>query len=49
MVRGKGRREDHLPLPADVGEALVGYIAEGLPRIEGHRAVFLTRYAPFGR
>ncbi len=48
VVRGKGRREDHLPLPADVGEALVGYITEGRPRIEGHRAVFLTRYAPFG-
>ncbi len=31
-----------------MGEALVGYITEGRPRIEGHRAVFLTRYAPFG-
>jgi len=48
VVRGKGRRDDHLPLPGDVGEALVGYITEGRPRIEGHRAVFLTRYAPFG-
>ena len=26
VVRGKGRREDRLPLPADVGEALVGYL-----------------------
>src|SRR5207247_2065960 len=29
VVRGKARRQDTLPLPADVGEALAAYLARG--------------------
>ena len=29
VVRGKGRRQDRLPLPAEVGEALVAYLSAG--------------------
>jgi integrase/recombinase XerD len=32
VVRGKGRREERLPLPADVGEAVVGWLRRGRPR-----------------
>lgn len=45
-VRGKGRRVDRLPLPADVGEALAGYLSEHRPRAET-RAVFVTVVAPW--
>jgi integrase/recombinase XerD len=45
VVRGKGRHEERLPLPADVGEALVGYLRRGRPRT-AQRAVFLRAYAP---
>lgn len=45
VVRGKGRHEERLPLPADVGEALVGYLRRGRPST-ALRAVFLTAYAP---
>ena len=31
VVRGKGRREDRLPLAADVGEALVAYLSGARP------------------
>ena len=34
LVRGKGRRQERLPLPADVGEALAGWLARGRPRCE---------------
>jgi integrase/recombinase XerD len=44
-VRGKARRRDRLPLPVEVGEAVVGYLRDGRPRSE-HREVFLTLYAP---
>jgi site-specific recombinase XerD len=47
IVRGKGGREDRLPLPADVGEALAGYLRRGRPR-GGHREVFLRARAPYG-
>lgn len=45
-VRGKGRRNERLPLPADVGEALTAYLTDGRPPAE-HRNVFLTRQAPW--
>ena len=32
MVRGKGSRHERLPLPADVGDALAGWIERGRPR-----------------
>lgn len=47
MVRGKGGRQDRLPLPAEVGDALVAYLSIGRDR-EGARALFLTCRAPRG-
>lgn len=47
VVRGKGRREDRMPLPTDVGEALVAYLSEVRPRLQV-RNVFLTCRAPLG-
>jgi integrase len=46
VVRGKGRRQDRLPLPAEVGEALVAHLSCCDP--EGARHVFLTCRAPRG-
>ena len=34
LVRGKGSRLERLPLPADVGEALVGWLVRGRPRCQ---------------
>lgn len=45
VIRGKGSRVDRLPLPCDVGGALVDYLRHGRPRGFG-RAVFLTACAP---
>lgn len=45
VIRGKGSRVDRLPLPGDVGEALVGYLRHGRPRGFG-RTVFVTACAP---
>ena len=45
-VRGKGNRVDLLPLPVDVGEALVDYLRHGRPATS-QRVVFLTAVAPF--
>jgi site-specific recombinase XerD len=47
VVRGKGRREDRLPLLAEVGEALVAYLSVGR-RPAGADHVFLTCRAPRG-
>lgn len=44
-VRGKARRRDRLPLPAEVGEALAAYLANGRPRSQC-RQLILTLYAP---
>jgi integrase/recombinase XerD len=44
-VRGKGNRRDRLPLPVDVGQALVAYLHDGRPRASC-RAVFLRAHAP---
>lgn len=43
-VHGKGSRRERLPLPVDVGEALVAYL-DGRPRA-GCRTVFLRLSAP---
>ena len=48
VVRGKGGRRDRLPLPADVGEALVAYLRAGRPAAAGCRALFLRVRAPVG-
>jgi site-specific recombinase XerD len=45
LVHGKGRREDRLPLPTDVGEALVEHL-RGRRRQPQCRLVFVTRHAP---
>jgi len=45
-IRGKGGRVDRMPLPSDVGEALVGYLRGGRPATS-ERAVFLRAVAPF--
>jgi len=47
MVRGKGRRQDRLPLPVEVGEALVAYLSCGR-NPAGARELFLTCRAPRG-
>lgn len=44
-VRGKSGRTDRMPLPADVGQALVAYLTAGRPAA-GTRAVFVTATAP---
>ena len=46
LVRGKGGRHDQLPLPSDVGEALVAYLRLRPP--SASRAVFLRALAPMG-
>lgn len=45
VVRGKGSRQERLPLPVDVGEAVVAYLNGGRPGVEG-RAVFMGLKAP---
>ena len=45
-VNGKGGRVLTLPLPADVGEALVTYLRDGRPRRAADRAVFVRDRAP---
>lgn len=45
VVRGKARRRERLPMPHEVGEALVAYLRDGRPRAET-RQVFLTCRAP---
>jgi site-specific recombinase XerD len=47
VVRGKGGREDRLPLPVDVGEAISGYLQRGRPRTI-RRELFLRALAPVG-
>lgn len=47
IVRGKGRRYERLPLPADVGEAIVAYLQRGRPACAS-RLVFVASRAPFG-
>lgn len=46
LVRGKGGRVDRMPLPADVGEALVAYLRAGRPLTQ-ERTVFVRAVAPF--
>jgi site-specific recombinase XerD len=47
LVRaGKNHRERILPLPEDVGEALIGYLQHGRPAYEG-RTIFLSLDPPY--
>jgi site-specific recombinase XerD len=45
IVRGKSHRQERLPLPQDVGEALVRYLSYGRPRCST-RSVFIRIRAP---
>lgn len=45
-VTGKGNRTERLPLPADVGTAIVDYLQDGRPRC-GCREVFLCGKGPY--
>jgi site-specific recombinase XerD len=45
-VRGKGRREIHLPLPQDAGDALLEYLSRARPRVADDQ-VFLRSSAPY--
>lgn len=47
LIRGKGSRQEHLPLPADVGEALACWLTRGRPRCEA-ALVFTRLRAPHG-
>jgi integrase/recombinase XerD len=44
-VHGKGRREVRLPLPQDVGDAVLAYLEQGRPPSSSER-MFLVVYAP---
>lgn len=46
MVAGKSGRVDRMPLPVDVGEALVDYLRHGRPQT-AERCVFVRAVAPF--
>jgi site-specific recombinase XerD len=45
VIAGKGRRVERLPLPAEVGEAIVAYLVDGRPEGYG-RGLFLGVVAP---
>ncbi len=46
-VRGKGNQRERLPLPVDVGQALVAYLRSGRPAsMDGCRRLFLSARAP---
>ena len=48
VVRGKARRQDRLPLPAEVGEALVAYLSFDRRALDGDRHLLLACRAPGG-
>jgi integrase/recombinase XerD len=45
VIRGKGRRQERLPLPVDVGDAIAGWLRRGRPRCESTK-VFTRVRAP---
>lgn len=47
VIRGKGRRQERLPLPADVGETVAASLRHGRLRIDC-RTLFLRARAPHG-
>jgi integrase/recombinase XerD len=48
-VRGKGNRRDVLPLPADAGDAIAGYLTSARPGQPSSPWLFTTAVAPYGR
>jgi integrase/recombinase XerD len=47
LIRGKGNRRETLPIPVDVGQALVDYCCRGRPQSRWP-ALFLQKTAPHG-
>lgn len=47
VITGKGPRCERLPLPSDVGQAIVSYLTSWRPQTEA-RNVFVCAYAPHG-
>lgn len=45
-ITGKGRRAERLPLPADVGEAIVAYLRDGRPATALDRSLIVRVRAP---
>jgi site-specific recombinase XerD len=48
VVHDKGRHEDRLPLPTEVGEVVAAYLRRGRQNGTAHREVFLRALAPVG-
>lgn len=46
LVRGKGNRDERLPLPHEVGAAIVDYLRDSRPVDVGFREVFIAARAP---
>jgi integrase/recombinase XerD len=46
VVHGKGGRDERLPLPDDVGQAVAGYLQRGRPATAQGRCVFVRLNAP---
>jgi site-specific recombinase XerD len=44
---GKTHRERRLPLPQEIGQALIDYLYHSRPKDSPHREIFLTHTAPF--
>jgi integrase/recombinase XerD len=49
LVRGKGGRDERMPLPADVGTAIADYCRHARPAGAGSGMLFLHARAPYGR
>ena len=48
LVRGKGGRDERLPLPADVGAAIADYCRNARPEAAASGMLFLHARAPYG-
>jgi integrase/recombinase XerD len=46
VIRGKGRRDERLPLPTDVGEAVVDYLRHDRPLV-AERSLFMNVRVPY--
>src|SRR5260370_42243136 len=48
LVRGKGGRDERMPLPAHAGAAIADYCRKPRPRAAASRMLFLHARAPYG-
>jgi site-specific recombinase XerD len=46
VIRGKGRRDERLPVPTDVGEAIVAYLRQDRPAV-AERSLFMNVRVPY--